>query len=139
MIRKLTFIFGFCLFVNCSDSINLQNCIQTLPLNFLRDLNNPELINVQTPGGFAEIVGGNKGILLFNKNGTEFVAFDKLCPVNDCNSPMIFENRVLKCTCDKSVYSVDFGGSPQTNGFECPAIEYRVIKNGSTLQIISFN
>lgn len=139
MIRKLTFIIGLCLFVNCSDTANLQNCIRTLPLNILRDLNNPELINVQTPGGFAEISGGNKGILLFNKNGTEFVAFDKLCPASDCNQPMIFENRILKCSCDNSRYSVDFGGAPQTNGFECPAIEYRVVKNGSTLQISSFN
>lgn len=139
MIRKLTFVIGLCLFVNCSDTANLQNCIRTLPLNILRDLNNPELINVQTPGGFAEIAGGNKGILLFNKNGTEFVAFDKLCPASDCNQPMIFENRILKCSCDNSRYSVDFGGAPQTNGFECPAIEYRVVKNGSTLQISSFN
>jgi hypothetical protein len=52
---------------------------------------------------------------------------------------MIFENRILKCTCDNSRYSVDFGGAPQTNGFECPAIEYRVVKNGTTLQISSFN
>lgn len=125
--------------VNCSDTANLQNCIRTLPLNILRDLNNPEFINVLTPGGFAEIVGGNKGILLFNKNGTEFVAYDKLCPANDCNQPMIFEGRVLKCTCDNSVYSVDFGGAPQTKGFLCPAIEYRVVRNGSTLQISSFN
>jgi Rieske Fe-S protein len=74
-----------------------------------------------------------------NKNGTEFVAFDKLCPANDCNQPMIFENRILKCPCDNSRYSVDFGGAPQTDGFQCPAIEYRVVKNGSTLQISSFN
>jgi nitrite reductase/ring-hydroxylating ferredoxin subunit len=139
MIRKITLLFSFLLMINCSDTANLQNCIRTLPLNILRDLNNPELINVQTPGGFSEIVGGNKGILLFNKNGTEFVAFDKMCPVNDCTSPMIFENRKLKCSCDNSEYSVDFGGAPQTNGFECPAIEYRVVKNGSTLQISSFN
>jgi nitrite reductase/ring-hydroxylating ferredoxin subunit len=139
MKKKLFFLSILSFFINCSDTANLQNCIRTLPLNILRDIYNPELINVQTPGGFAEIVGGNKGILLFNKNGTEFVAFDKLCPANDCNQPMIFESRILKCSCDNSRYSVDFGGAPQTSGFECPAIEYRVVKNGSTLQISSFN
>ena len=35
-------------------------------------------------------------------------------------------------SCDKSKYSVDFGGgAPQTDGFQCPAIEYRVTKNGT--------
>jgi len=128
----------FSSFVNCSDNTNLQNCTRTLPLSMVSDLNNPELINVQTPGGFALLNGGNKGIVLFNKNGTEFVAFDRLCPANDCNLPMTFENRMLKCTCDKSAYSVDFGGAPQTNGFECPAIEYNVIKNGSSIRISNF-
>ena len=66
------------------------------------------MINAQTPGGFAELSGGRKGILLFNKNGNDFVAFDKFCPSNDCTSAMTFSNRLLKCTCDESKYSVDF-------------------------------
>ncbi|NVJ88288.1 MAG: phosphoribosylaminoimidazole carboxylase [Flavobacteriaceae bacterium] len=115
-----------------------MNCIQSLPLNINTDLNNPQLINAQIPGGHANLNGGNKGILLFNKNGTEFAAFDKLCPVNDCNEPMIFENRLLKCPCDNSTYSVDFGGAPQTDGYNCPAIEYQVIKNGSAIRITNF-
>ncbi|NJN49880.1 MAG: phosphoribosylaminoimidazole carboxylase [Polaribacter sp.] len=114
------------------------NCIQTLPLNLVRDLNNPELINAQTPGGFAIFPGGNKGILLFNKNGSDFVAFDLLCPQNDCINPMTFEGRLLKCPCDNSTYAVDFGGAPQTAGFNCPAIEYLVVRNGSSLNIRNF-
>lgn len=138
MFKKVGFLIGFCLFINCSDSGNLANCIRTFNVSFGTDLNNPELINAQTPGGFANLPGGNKGILLFNKNGTDFVAFDKFCPQADCNTPMIFENRLLKCTCDESTYSVDFGGTPQTDGFECPAIEYRVIKNGTSIRITNF-
>lgn len=136
--KKFLALISFWWLLSCSNTANLANCIQTLPLNLVRDLNNPELINVQTPGGFTELTGGNKGILLFNKNGTDFVAFDKLCPANDCNQPMIFENRILRCICDNSEYSVDFGGAPQTNGFECPAIEYRVIKNGTSIRISNF-
>lgn len=128
----------FLALTTCNTNANLLNCIQSLPLNLVKDLNNPELINAQTPGGHAEFPGGNRGILLFNKNGNNFVAFDRLCPVNDCNQPMTFENRLLKCSCDGSTYSVDFGGAPQTEGFQCPAIEYQVIRNGSTLSISNF-
>lgn len=96
------------------------------------------MINAQTPGGFAELSGGQKGLLIFNKNGRDFVAFDKFCPNSDCATPMVFKNRLLQCPCDKSKYSVDFGGAPQTAGFQCPAIEYKVTKNGSTLRISNF-
>jgi nitrite reductase/ring-hydroxylating ferredoxin subunit len=139
MLKKILFLLCFCLFINCSDTTNLANCIQTLPISgVVTDLNNPEMINAQTPGGFAELSGGRKGILLFNKNGNDFVAFDKLCPNSDCAAPMTFENRLLKCSCDESKYSVDFGGAPQTEGFQCPAIEYRVTKNGTTIRISNF-
>ncbi|MDP5105302.1 MAG: phosphoribosylaminoimidazole carboxylase [Polaribacter sp.] len=138
MLKKIVVLATFCFFINCTDTTNLGNCIQTLPLNLVTDLNNPEMINAQTPGGFAQLSGGSKGVLIFNKNGSDFVAFDRLCPNNDCNSAMTFENRLLQCTCDKSKYSVDFGGAPQTDGFQCPAIEYRVTKNGTTIRISNF-
>lgn len=139
MIKKLTFILSFICLIGCVDNTPLANCLQTLPLNISTDLNNPQLINVQTPGGFAELAGGTQGILLFNINGTKFVAFDKLCPNNDCNTPMTFENGLtLKCNCDNSEYSVHFGGAPQTNGNECPAREYKVTKNGTSLRISNF-
>jgi nitrite reductase/ring-hydroxylating ferredoxin subunit len=138
MIKKIGFLACFFIFVNCSDTSNLANCIRTFNVGINADLNNPSLINAQTPGGFAALSGGNKGVILFNKNGTDFVAFDRFCPQADCEAPMTFENRLLKCTCDNSTYSVDFGGTPQTDGFLCPAIEYRVIKSGSTIRITNF-
>jgi hypothetical protein len=141
MFKKILLFSCFIFFINCSDTTNLENCIRTgNSVGLVTDLNNPELINAQVPGGFAELSGGfqNSGILLFNKNGTDFVAFDKFCPQTDCNVPMVFENRLLKCTCDDSTYSVDFGGAPQTDGFECPAIEYRVTRNGSSIRISNF-
>ena len=138
MFKNLLFFLLFLSLINCSSNENLSNCIQTLPLNITTDLNNPQLINAQTPGGFANLNGGSKGILLFNKNGTDFVAFDKLCPNNDCNSAMIFESRLLKCSCDNSTYSVDFGGAPQTDNNPCPAIEYQVSRNGSAIRISNF-
>lgn len=138
MYKKIMLLFCILLFANCSDTTNLTNCLRSINLSTVADLNNPSLINAQTPGGFAELPGGVKGILLFNKNGSDFVAFDKLCPKNECNAPMTFENRLLQCTCHESKYSVDFGGAPQTDGFECPAIEYRVTKNGIRLRISNF-
>ena len=141
MIKKVLFFFSFFAFLNCSNNEDLNNCRQALPLNYTTDLTNPALINVLVPGGFVELTGGSKGILLGNVNGSEFIAYDKICPVGDCEDPMTFERGiVLKCACDKSEYGVGkgIGGAPQTEGFVCPAIEYRVLKNGTALRITNF-
>lgn len=141
MYKKILIFTCFIIFINCSDTSNLENCIRSFSLSTVTDLNNPGLINAQTPGGYAELPssgGLSKGILLFNKNGNDFVAFDRLCPANNCSAPMVFENRLLKCSCDESTYSVDFGGAPQTEGYTCPAIEYNVTKNGTTIRISNF-
>jgi len=141
MYKKVVVFFCFILFIKCSDTSNLENCIRSVAnVSLVTDLNNPELINAQVPGGFAELSGGfkNSGIILFNTNGTDFVAFDRFCPQTDCDVPMTFENRLLRCTCDDSTYSLDFGGAPQTDGFECPAIEYKVTTIGSTIRISNF-
>ncbi|WP_435416403.1 Rieske (2Fe-2S) protein [Polaribacter aestuariivivens] len=139
MFKKIIFYISFLALLNCSENSQLANCLQSFPVNITTDLNNPQLINAQTPGGFANLTGGAKGILLFNVNGNTFVAFDKICPNTDCNSPMTFERGlVLKCSCDESEYSVHFGGAPQTDGAECPAREYRVTKIGSVIRISNF-
>ena len=100
MIKKALFFFSFFAFLNCSNSEDVNNCSESLPLNYPTDLNNPALINVLVPGGFVELNGGSKGILLGNVNGRDFIAYDKICPVGDCKDPMTFERGVvLKCAC----------------------------------------
>ncbi|WP_299012107.1 phosphoribosylaminoimidazole carboxylase [uncultured Polaribacter sp.] len=140
MIKNVFILICIIFLTSCSSNDVPENCLRTdLPLNITTDLNNPQLINAQTPGGFVDLVGGINGVLLFNKNGNDFVAFDKLCPQNDCDAPMTFEKGlVLTCACDNSEYSVHFGGAPQTDGFECAAREYRVLKNGSSIRITNF-
>jgi hypothetical protein len=142
MIKK-TFL--FCCFLaifNCSNNEDLNNCVQPLSLNYTTDLNNPQLLNALVPGGYVELSNvGSKGVLLMNVNGNEFIAYDKLCPADACATPMTFDGSfTLKCSCDDSEYGVGkgIGGVPQTEGFVCPAIEYRVIKSGSAIRITNF-
>lgn len=140
-LTKFIFAIAILLLFSCTENSQLENCIRPAPISITADLNNPQLINALVPGGFADITGGFKGILLLNVNGTDFVAYDKICPANDCSTAMTFERGiVLKCACDNSEYGVGkgIGGAPQTAGFNCPAIEYNVTKNGSTIRISLF-
>jgi hypothetical protein len=142
MIKKTLLFLAFLTFLNCTNNDDLNNCIQALPLSYTADLNNPQLLNALVPGGFVELnSAGSKGILLMNVNGSEFIAYDKLCPADACSTPMTFDGSfTLKCSCDDSEYGVGkgIGGAPQTEGFICPAIEYNVIINGSAIRITNF-
>ncbi len=137
--KKVILLLVTILFFGCAGGTQVAPCLPNITLNVSTDLNNPSLINAQTPGGHAFLNGGSKGILLFNIDGTRFVAFDRLCPNNDCDAPMSFENGLtLKCSCDDSEYSVHFQGSPQTENNSCFAREYRVTKLGTSIRITNF-
>ncbi|MGJ8745817.1 phosphoribosylaminoimidazole carboxylase [Polaribacter sp.] len=141
MIKKALLFIALTIFFSCTDNTTLANCLPNLQVSVTTDLNNPGVINANVPGGFAIINGGSKGILLLNVNGNDFVAYDRICPENDCTSPMEFKNGfILQCTCDDSQYGVGsgIGGAPQTAGFNCWAREYKVTKNGSVIRISNF-
>jgi predicted Zn-dependent protease len=39
--------------------------------------NNPSFVNVSVPGGWVYITGGVRGILLYRKSTSEFMAYDR--------------------------------------------------------------
>ena len=138
MFKKILFLLLCIALTNCSEDNLPSNCIRPLNISISRSFVNPDFNKILTVGS-VEINGGRKGILLINKGLNRFIAFDKSCPNNDCTTPMTFEDGIiLKCSCDDSKYSVDLGGTPQTQGFYCPAIEYKAIKTGNSIRISNF-
>lgn len=142
MLKKTFFIITVFTFFTCQNNTDLSACSQQFPLSLTKSLSLPELNGAQVPGGFSFLNNdGRKGILLLNVNGSDFVAFDLLCPNDFCDTPMTFDGGfTLECSCDGSKYGIGsgIGGAPQTNGFDCPAIEYQVLRNGNTIRIINF-
>jgi Rieske Fe-S protein len=143
MFKKTIIFISFLVFICCTGDNYPENCIRPASFSITKNLNNPEFNQILTINGTAEILGGYKGILIVNVGLNEYLAYDKICPNNDCNSPMIFDKTklpVLKCSCDGSEYGISkgIGGAPQTEGFTCFAIEYRVTKNGTTIRISNF-
>jgi hypothetical protein len=143
MYKKILIFLLFFTLINCSENNLQENCIQPLSFSITRSLENPEFNKILTIGS-AEISGGFKGLLIINAGLNRFLAYDKICPNNDCNSAMIYDEinkpNILKCSCDESEYGlgIGIGGAPQTEGFLCPAIEYRVTKFGTSITISNF-
>lgn len=128
------------IFMSCekNDTIDL---LPKKSVNIIIDLNLPQYIELQTPSGWAYSAGGLRGIIIQNTGigNPPFKAFDRACPNNDCNLPMVFDGSLkLKCPCDNSEYSI-IDGSPQTAGNNQFAREYRVmVINSNTLNITNF-
>lgn len=89
--------------------------------------------------GNAEVVsGGIAGIIIYNYNGNEFLAWEAACPhiTPSACSQMKIEGVLMVCPCDDSKFSI-LDGSPQSNT-PYPARQYRVVKNGDILLITNF-
>ena len=137
MIKKTLLLCSFITILSCVEDNLPSYCLRPLDISISKSLDNPDFNKILTIGS-VEISGGYKGILLINKGLDRYLAFDRMCPNNDCNSPMTFDGLVLECSCDESRYSVDLGGTPQTEGFECPAIEYKAEKIGNSIRISNY-
>lgn len=138
--RNLLLLILLIPFLSCEKN-DTNDILPNVPVNVIIDLNLPQYIDLQTPSGWSYTNGGLKGILIQNTGiGSQpFKAFDRACPNNDCNSPMLFDGSLkFKCPCDDSEYSI-IDGSPQTSGYNHFAREYRVnLLNSSTLNITNF-
>lgn len=129
--------------VACSSSApDNNNNLPYIPVNETINLNSPQYINLQVPGGWAYAPGGLRGLIIYNFNGTDFVAFDRACPhlsPSESCSQMIVESSIkMICPCDDTEFNI-ITGAPLTTGINFAAREYRAtLISASTLTISNF-
>lgn len=145
-IMSLKYLFSLLLvtsLISCSSSTPDNNSnLPNVPVNETIFLNNPQFINLQVPGGWAYAPGGIRGLIIYNFNGTEFVAFDRACPhlsPSESCSQMIVESSIkMVCPCDDVEYNI-LNGAPLTAGISFVAREYRAtLISSNTLTITNF-
>ena len=140
--KKLIFTLVTVLFFfSCTVDQQENDLLPDVTVNKNINLNLPEFINLLTPGGWVYTSGGRNGIIIYNtgiaNSTTEFKAFDRACPLNDCTQPMTFNGSTkLKCPCDDSEYSI-LDGSSQTSGVTVSAREYLVTRISSSILLIT--
>jgi len=143
LMRILYFlIISFGLLISCDDP-KPNDLLPDRTVNVTVDMGLPMYQNLLVPSGYAVTPTspeyGFKGILIINRNGSGYVAYDRACPhygVNDC-SAMTYDGLYLKCPCDNSRFNPLNGGVSITEGIDYQAREYHVEMLSATVLRIS--
>ena len=135
MKKSILFIL-FLSFIFCSDDNDPSTFLPYIPVNETVHLNLHG--NLYIAGNSETVPGGISGIIVYNFNGNDFLAWEAACPhitPSQC-SKMNVEGVLMVCACDSSRFSI-LDGSPQ-DGTPYPARQYRVVKNGDVLHITNY-
>ncbi len=127
---------------SCSSNTTQRNPF-LLELSFQQqiDLNLPQYNNLLYAGGTVILQQfGHKGILVFNLNGSNYLAWDASCPnhlPNNCSQTAI-EGVLSVCSCEQYQYSLANGqllNPPEDATQVYPLLNYQVVVRGTSLVI----
>ena len=138
--KKAALLLLTILFFRCTESGNNNDCFPFVQVNETINLDLPQFIDLQVPGGWVYAPGGFQGLIVYNLNGVQFKAYDRLCPgenVSACSQMVVDSNLRILCQCDNTEFNI-LNGAPLSPGVECFANEYLVENLGSVLRITNF-
>ena len=139
--KKVAFLCIIFLLFNCTENGSVNQCFPFISVNETVNLDLPQFIDLQIPGGWAYTTGGYQGLIVYNLNGVQFKAYDRLCPgenISSCSQMSVDTNLRILCQCNDNEFNI-LNGAPLTEGVECFAKEYLVENlNGSILRITNF-
>ncbi|MCK0129967.1 hypothetical protein MWU59_00480 [Flavobacteriaceae bacterium F08102] len=129
-----------CCISACGDTEDGNPFLPNVAVNQTVYLSNPSNNALLFTGGYVEIGGGIKGIVIYRGAGDQFYAYDLACPhltPNECSKMVIEDAFYMVCTCDETKFALGLGGAPQS-GTKYAAKQYKVTKSGETLLINNF-
>lgn len=114
-----------------------ESLIPYVQVNITKNINNPDLINVKTIGGWAYLNGGSKGILVYRLSDDEIQAYDRHSPVNvedGCVLEVEKNNFFVVDSCSMARFSIE-DGLPVNELSRRAMVRYLTTFDGSILTI----
>lgn len=100
--------------------------------------NNPSFVNLYAIGGWVYITGGVRGILVYRKTTSEFMAYDRNCTYQSsdaCATVVVDATNILATdTCCHSKFSM-YDGSVTQGPAGLPLKAYQTTFDGNVLHI----
>ena len=140
--KKIAFLLFFMTLLGCGSTTTPEDLLPYVAVNENVNLDLPQFVNLQVPGGWAYVSGGLKGIIVYNINGTQFKAFERAAPhlplSKTCSRMDVVNGFKMVCPCDDSEFNI-LNGAPLTSGINYFARDYLVTNlNGAVLRITNF-
>ena len=135
--RILTFLSAFFLLLSCSSDDNGQRnpFLNEVSFQIEANLNLPQFDDIRFAGGSVYVnQGGIRGVIIFNLNGSTFLAWEASCPnqaPNSC-STMEASGGLATCPCDGLQYSLGTG-SPIPDAETGEASQYPLLNYSARL------
>ena len=132
---SILFIAVTCLFFCKKDN---DNAVPNVAVDIYLYTSNPSFTNLNPIGGWVYITGGVRGILVYRKSSTEFMAYDRNCSYQSsqpCATVVVdATNIVATDTCCHSKFSM-YDGSVLNGPAGLPLKEYQTTFDGNVLHI----
>ena len=81
--RILFFLFLFSAGISCKKN---DDQIPNVPVNIYVNTTDPSFTALNSVGGWVNITGGNRGITVYRKSQTEFMAYERTCSYKPSDS-----------------------------------------------------
>src|SRR3954470_4965228 len=95
-------------FFSCRKDTN--NTVPIVAVDIYIYTSNPSFINLNPVGGWVYITGGVRGIIVYRKSSSEFIAYDRNCTYhsNDVCATVVVDNTniIATDTCCHSKFSL---------------------------------
>lgn len=121
-----------------TPSCNDEDRIPYVYVDYRLHLNNPELIDLQTPGNYVYLTGGVRGIIVYCVYAGSYNAYERNCPYkpNSDNAYLMVdstETRLVCKSCD-SKFSL-FDGTLLEGPSIYPVLQYNTFVQNDILYI----
>lgn len=118
---------SFLLLLGCRDS--REGLVPYVPVNITININEPAFFNLTVPTGWVYVTGGSRGIIIYRKSSTEFIALERHStfePQNNCATAVESSNLIIKDPCSDSKWLIS-DGSVVNGPASRPLILYDVV------------
>lgn len=136
--RLFPFIFSILLIsVMCCKKNNTSNPIPETNVDVYIYTSNPSFLSLTAVGGWAYVNGGVRGLLVYRKSNTEFMAYDRNCTYNPsdvCSTVIVKDDIYAIDTCCHSEFLLP-DGSVLKAPASLPLKAYRNTFDGNVLHI----
>jgi nitrite reductase/ring-hydroxylating ferredoxin subunit len=108
-------------------------------VNFTIRPSDPQFNKLNVPGGWINVTGGSRGIILYRKSNDEFLAFDRHCTFRVADFCRVSVNNtqiMAQDTCCGSEFVLT-DGSVAKGPASQPLLQYQTVWDGFTLQVFN--